>query len=247
MVNGNPARADDRRGGDRRLIGDAYTHRARLAPAALAAAPAIILAGGALTSIEQAGGIIAFIFSASAVVVCGLVRGFGRALEPSLWARWGGPPTTQRLRWAGPTSKAAQQRRHELIEDLISERLPSEVEEIADPAEADRRYEVAVAALRDLTRDANRFKLVAEENAEYGFRRNCLGLRPLAIAVALLVLTLSVALALSGSSLQFLVPAAVACLSLVFWTAIVAADWVHFSADRYAVRLLETVESLGRD
>lgn len=246
MVNCNATRSDGRRGGDGRLIGDAYTRRARLAPAALAAAPAIVLAGGALTAIEQAGGIIAFVLGAGAVVVCGLVRGLGRALEPSLWAEWGGPPTTQRLRWNGSTPKGAQQRRRNLLERLLSESLPSEAEENADPSEADRRYEIAVAALRDLTRDASRFNLVAEENAEYGFRRNCLGLRPLAVVVALLVLAVSGGLILVASRGQFFIPLGVAVLSLVFWLGIVRASWVRSAADRYAVRLLETVESLSQ-
>lgn len=163
-----------------------------------------------------------------------------------MWAGWGGPPTTQRLRWNGPTPKGAQQRRHDLLEELLSESLPSKAEENADPAEADRRYEIAVAALRDLTRDASRFNLVAEENAEYGFRRNCLGLRLLAAAVALLVLAVSGVLILVASHGQFFVPLGVAVLSLVFWLGIVRASWVRSAADRYAVRLLETVESLNQ-
>ena len=67
---------------------DAGTSSVDLCPLARSAAigaPAIVLAGGALASIEEAGRIIAFILGAGAIVVCGLVRGLGRALEPSLW------------------------------------------------------------------------------------------------------------------------------------------------------------------
>lgn len=213
----------------------------------MAASPAIILAAGALASIEEAGAIIAFVLAAGAIVVCGLVRGLGRGLESSLWAGWGGSPTTQRLRWAGPTPKLVQRRRHELLTKLLSVALPTEAEEEADSAAADRLYDIAVAALRDLTRDGPRFALVADENAEYGFRRNCLGLRPLAIAVALLVLVVSGLLALVGAHGQYLLPAAASLLSLGFWAVIVKPNWVHSAADRYAVRLLETVESLSRD
>jgi hypothetical protein len=164
-----------------------------------------------------------------------------------LWAEWEGPPTTQRLRWRGPTPKGAQQRRHSLLEGLISEPLPSEAEENANPTEADRRYEIAVAALRDLTRDASRFNLVAEENAEYGFRRNCFGLRLLAGVVALLVLAVSGILIFVASHGQFFIPLGVAVLSLIFWIGVVRASWVWVAADRYAVRLLETVESLSQE
>jgi hypothetical protein len=128
---------------------------------------------------------------------------------------------------------------------VTGEPLPTKAEEEANPDEADRRYEITVAALRDLTRDESRFNLVAEENAEYGFRRNCLGLRPLAICVALLGLAFSAAVSLSGSHSQFLLAGAVSLVGLVFWVAVVKSEWVHAAADRYAVRLLETVESLS--
>jgi hypothetical protein len=130
------------------------------------------------------------------------------------------------------------------MQRLLGEPLPTEAEEEANPDEADQRYEVAVAALRDRTRDESRFRLVAEENAEYGFRRNCLGLRPLAVGVAFLVLSVSGTLFLCGSHSQFLLPGAVSVLALVFWLAVVTDEWVRSAADRYAVRLLETVESL---
>jgi hypothetical protein len=123
----------------------------------------------------------------------------------------------------------------------------NEAEEDADPVGSDQRYEAVVAALRDLTRDGSRFNLVAEENAEYGFRRDCLGLRPLAILVALIVLIASSVLLLGGSHSQFLISVVVSVLSLGFWIAVVRNGWVRSAADRYAVRLLETVESLSQD
>jgi uncharacterized membrane protein YqjE len=141
----------------------------------------------------------------------------------------------------------AQNRRHELISDLVSEPLPTEAEEAANPVDADQRYEVAVSALRDLTRDGTRFKLVAEENTEYGFRRNCLGLRPLAVAIALMVLFSSAVLILCVGHPQFLAAVVAALIGLCFWIAIVNSAWVLSAANRYAERLLETVESLARE
>jgi hypothetical protein len=71
---------------------DAYSRRARLAPAALAAAPALVLAVSALSALEEQGSIIAFVLTAAAIVICGLVRSLGRRLESDLWKGWGGPP-----------------------------------------------------------------------------------------------------------------------------------------------------------
>jgi hypothetical protein len=238
--------ADGRRGGDGRLIADAYTRKARLAPAALAAAPAIAAAAGALGSIEQAGGIVVFVLSAALIVVCGLVRGLGRGLEPSLWAGWGGAPTIERLRWSGQTPEVIQRRRHELLARITGESLPTEREEAADPVAADQRYDLAVSVLRDRTRDGTRFKLVAEENAEYGFRRYCLGLRPLAVAIALVVMVVGVVFVAKGST-AFIASIGVSLAALVFWLSVVRAGWVRSAADRYAVRLLETVETLSRE
>lgn len=210
----------------------------------MAAAPAIVLAGSALAAIEEAGGIIAFVLASGAIVLCGLVRGLGKAIEPSLWKKWGGPPTTKLLRWSGSTPRAAQERRRVLMEQLLSEPLPSEAEEHGDPSAADARYDVAVGVLRDLTRDASRFGLVAEENADYGFRRNCLGLRHLALGASALVLVVSIVMALLHSSAPYLPAMLVALLGLGFWIGVVQSSWVESAADRYALRLLETVETL---
>lgn len=117
----------------------------------------------------------------------------------------------------------------------------------ADPGETDLRYEVAISELRDRTRDgARRPRLVADENAEYGFQRNCLGLRPLDIPMAFAVLCASVILAAAGSA-AFLLSAGVSVVALAFWLLVVRPDWVRLAADRYAVRPLETVEALGLD
>ena len=246
MVKGDAARPDGRRGRDGRLIPDAYTRRARLAPAALAAAPAIVLAGGALTAIEDVGAILTFVLASGAIVLCGLVRGLGKAIEPSLWRAWGGPPTTKLLRWSGSTPQAVQERRHALLAQLLSEPMPTEAEERASPAAADVRYDLAAASLRDLTRDGSRFALVAEENADYGFRRNCLGLRPLALWVSALVLVVSLAMTAVQSDTSYLPAVLVAVFGLGVWTALVRPSWVEVAADRYALRLLETVETLTR-
>lgn len=226
---------------------DAYSRRARLAPAALAAGPPIVLAGSSVLALERVGGVVGFLLAALLVFLCGLVRGRGRSIEPSLWARWGGPPTTVMLRWSGAVSEHTQRRRHGLLESILGEALPTRPAEEADPEGADRRYETAVAALRDLTRSHTDFLLVAEENAEYGFRRNALGLKPVALAVAAATSIAAVALAvLEAAPSHFLPAAAIAAGAIVGWTVVVRPTWVQSAAERYAERLLETCESLDR-
>ena len=57
---------------------DAYSRRARLAPAALAALPAIVLLGTGLVDPEHAASVLAMALGAVGVVICGLVRDAGR-------------------------------------------------------------------------------------------------------------------------------------------------------------------------
>lgn len=223
-----------------------YVMKAQLGPAALAAVPAVVLGFGALSSIEEAGSIVAFILATALVVICGVVRSLGRRLEPALWKSWGGPPTTQLLRWSGAPSPVAVERRHALLSIVLGESLPSPDTETLDPAGADARYTVAVSALRQRTRSGPAFRLVAQQNAEYGLRRNCLGLRPVALAVAVAVLAASaVLLAVQGASWNSVLAAGVSSLALIAWGFLVTPDWVRAAADLYAQRLMEAIESLA--
>jgi hypothetical protein len=217
-------------------------------PAALASAPAAVLGLSGLSPIEEAGAVIAFILAAVLVVVCSAVRGFGRRLEPGLWKSWGGPPTTRVLRWSDSSDHRATERRHTLLSAVLGESLPSADEEATDPQSADARYAVAVSALRQMTRNGPEFRLIAKQNAEYGLRRNCLGLRPLALAIATAVLAASVVLLIfQGGEWQFVLAAGASILALLAWGFFVTADWVRTAADLYAQRLMEAIESLAAD
>jgi hypothetical protein len=229
---------------------DAYTRRARLMPAALAAAPAIILLGVGIWSPTGPASISAMVLGALGIVVCGVVRAAGRRLERDLWNSWGGPPTTRAMRWRESASPAATQRLHDRVTKALGRGLPTQAEEEVDPADADLHYEEAVAALRDLTRDRARFPLVAEEVADYGFRRNCLGLRPVALTIATAVLIASAVVLTAGNDAhpaRFIVAAAAGAVAVVGWTLGVRPEWVRSLADLYAARLLEATETLSRD
>ncbi|MEZ5076717.1 MAG: hypothetical protein R2725_04680 [Solirubrobacterales bacterium] len=225
---------------------DSYVRRAHLVPAALAAAPAIVLCLSLVPSLESVGAILAFLFSAVLVVVCTVVRSLGRRLEPGLWASWGGAPTTRLLRWHGGIGAVEQSRRHQLLECIIGDSLPTADEEEADPEGADSRYAVATTVLRQRTRTGAAFDLVAQQNADYGMRRNCLGLRPVAIAVAGIVLVLSVIIFFAEEEAwRFWVPAAASSFALPVWWFLVNGKWVRSAADLYATRLMETIETLA--
>lgn len=231
---------------------DSYTRKARIAPAVLVGVPggALLIAGA--ISPENVVRAVGVFLGAIGIVVAILVRDAGRNAQPALWAAWGGPPTTSRLRWRSGAPEAAVQRLHTRVEAGSGERLPDAASEAADPDEADRRYEEAVGVLRGRTRKADEFPLVAAENADYGFRRNAFGVRPYGIAATVVGMVVSVAFAALGSGaktsrLDRWVPAAIVCaLCFGFWLLIVKPEWVRRAAETYADRLLEAADVVAR-
>jgi hypothetical protein len=228
---------------------DSYSRTARLAPAILAALPAIaILAAGvssASTALRGAG----FLGGCTGLVVVALVRDRGRHVEEDLWRSWGGAPSTRRLRWReGRVTDVA--RLHDRVTQATGLELPDAEAEERDPADADARYDEAVEALRALTRNRERFNLVFTENVQYGWRRNCYGLRPAAITVAAFGLAATACeLALAGGSFpsrasRWAPAVGIATLALLWWTLVVTDGWVRSAAERYTDRLYEATHVL---
>jgi hypothetical protein len=232
---------------------DSYTLRARIAPALVATLPlglgfaAWFPVGDQLKAVP-AGAVVAI---GLATLVAHLGRDLGKKKESRLFARWGGPPTTTLLSYSHSTlSRNTLQQIHERLRQVTPERnLPiSSEEELLDQGEAVRAYEGAVAWLREHTRDKQAFSLVAEENANYGFRRNLWALKPAgifgavcggAIAIARLLLSLG-----QGKPVDPYVAlyAAVALAMLVLWILWVKPEWVRVAGDAYAERLLLSVD-----
>ena len=113
---------------------DVYSRKARLAPAALAATPAVALIASVAIAPIQTGSAAAVVAGAMGVLICGVVRDFGRRLQPELWASWGGSPTTQRLRWTNAADQGAVERLHRRMNTLLDNRLPTRDEEAAHPS-----------------------------------------------------------------------------------------------------------------
>lgn len=227
---------------------DAYARRARLAPAVLAGLPALVLLAAGAVAPTRTASIVALVLGALGLVICGAVRDAGRAIQRDLWASWGGPPAVQRLRWHGPDDHDVVARRHAQLAQILGEPLPTEDEEASTPKAADRRYEYAVEALRELTRPTDQYPLVFAENVEYGFRRNCLGLRPVGMGIAVTGLVVSGLLLLSeGLAARFVVPLAAAAMGLVWWRRHVTPSWVRTAAERYAIQLMAATTPLARE
>jgi hypothetical protein len=235
---------------------DDYTLRARVAPALAAVAAPVTLT---LTSIPFASSeakIVPLVVAAFIVIAGQLGRDAGERGEAAMFTRWGGPPTTALLRHPLPgkpgLSEAMLARRHRQLELMWGGglRAPTAEEQQAEPVRSDRVLSDLVAVLRARTRDSGTYPLVLAENINYGFRRNCLGLRSWAIWLAALTIVGSLAAGsllvlhhATHSGYAFVLPLAVGLLSLMFWKS-VTDDWVHKAARRYASALIETLEIL---
>lgn len=223
-----------------------YSLRARVWPAVLVAFPLILIL--VVTFPDQLAGIRGIgALAASAgllYLVAHVSRDLGRRLEPGLFTRWGGPPTTILLRHRGPLSEPTRQRYHKTLGRLVpGMELPSAEEEHNAPERADEVYASCTRFLLEVTRDEKVFNLVAEENASYGFRRNALALRPLGIVVsALSVLVAVYLLRQPGEAAALLVLQALAAVvglgMFLFWWRCVSPGWVKRAGDVYAERLL---------
>lgn len=180
-----------------------YTLRARLFPAIIAAAPAIAL-GAAWVSWD--GWNLSQLIATIAVCVvlfafADIARRQGKRVEPVIVERMGGLPSTTMLRHRDDTFAAEQKSRYlAFLAKELKEKAPSETDEAANPAAADRYYERAGARLRAATRDTKRFHILFDENITYGFRRNMYGLKWSAIAVNALIVVVV------GSVLIWFVP-----------------------------------------
>ncbi len=234
---------------------DAYTFRARLQPALVAALPIALAVVAFYPDGITVWTPIWALFSGAggAFLLAEVGRQGGKKKEAKLWESWGGAPTTQHLRHRDAQNRLTLARLHEKLHQLRPDlKFPSPEEETANPGAADRVYEAAAQYLRDSTRDRTKHHLVFEALCEYGFRRNLWGLKPVGLLLSLVALLATAGaswLYVQGSAAPPAAPLlAATTLSAAFvplWIFRVNPDWVRSTATAYAERLLGSVESLG--
>lgn len=232
---------------------DEYSINARVRPALLALLPAIVFV---YVMFPQLYALVAGLISA--LVICGFVtalahytRSRGRGIEVRLISSWGGKPTTILLRHRDSSIDPITKRRYRaFLEKCVDGwKSPSEEEEKADANSADHAYDSAVKWLLEHTRDQKKYQMIFKENISYGFRRNCLGIRWIAVVVALCpIATLASVLEFGSESLvafdlQNLVLTSLFSFGLLcWWLFLVGDEWVRDAANSYASRLLAACE-----
>ena len=237
-------------------IGSPYERNARLYPALILVAPAVIAASVLLSPKLSAMGhaLVGLAGLVAAFLLAQLARDAGRNAEAKLWDGWGGCPSTaifrHRDKRIDPITKA---RYHQALAVLVPGTSPPTPEaENGDPSGADQTYEAWGNYLRPATRDSKAFELLFKENISYGFRRNLWGMRGLGIIVAgvtMAVVAGRVGLLLyrnQGVGDELYVALVLTGCLLVMWIFVVKASWVYTPADAYARRFAECVDVLAK-
>lgn len=223
---------------------DEYAWKARVLPALVLISPASICAliFGWLNWVAVALSLLATL--GVIFLVSQVVRSFGTKAEGKLVRAWNGMPTTHLLRINGTANRTLMTLRRTKIETLFDIKLPTKQLEQRNASRADEEYVAATRSLISLVRSKkDKFPRVHEENINYGFRRNLLGLKPSGIALNIsLFIGLGVGAQLTGWTLQIFLSLTVVGLYLLLWLFIVNISWVREAADSYANRLLETLD-----
>lgn len=225
---------------------DDYAWKARVLPALICIAPAILATGvmgyldGSILLLSILGG-LGVVF-----LVAQLVRSLGRTIEKKLVEQWRGMPTTHLLRFSTQQNNSVHDARHRKLASITGIALPSRRKEAASPAESDELYIAATRSLIGKVRQRKQnFPRVHEENTNYGFRRNLLALKPVARAILILLVVFASMLLYLG---HYIIQASLILgIALVFATVwgVITPHWVKDAADAYADRLFETLDELA--
>lgn len=174
---------------------DTYSMRARLFPAIIAAAPALVALAlliswkaFGLSNLIATFGIFVLLFA-----IADFSRARGRAIERKLYAENGGMPSiTMFRRNDGTIDTLSKDRYRAFLADELALAAPGPADESADQVAADAFYSQCGNWLRQNTRDTKKFPILFGENITYGFRRNLFGVKVLALCLNAIVVVVCI-------------------------------------------------------
>tara|TARA_B110001469_G_scaffold79498_1_gene75205 strand:- start:467 stop:1198 length:732 start_codon:yes stop_codon:yes gene_type:complete len=235
---------------------DRYTMKARVFPAVIAWAPALALAIVCIAwdSFSLTDAFTAIASLALLVALADIARKHGKKVEMKLLKKWGGLPSLHMLRHRDTTIDNVTKRRYlKFIAEKLGEDAPSEQEEEDNPDACDLFYGRCCDWLRERTRDKERFSILFEENTNYGFRRNLLGLKTAALSISSLVVLICICSLSFGVPINPSVELALKLAVIVGFSGIHAAFFltyvneaaVHEASRLYARQLILSCETLS--
>ena len=124
------------------------------------------------------GGVLLFAFA-------DVARSTGKRVQEKL----GTGTTPEQWYRANPdVAEVAKDRYRAFIASKLKLSAPTAEDELSDPLRANDFYLSGANWLREHTRDTRKFSILFNDNITYGFRRNLLGLKPVALALNIIVL-----------------------------------------------------------
>jgi hypothetical protein len=229
---------------------DRYTLFARLFPAIIAAAPAIVLAWVLVSwhSLSVTHAVAGIALAVLLMVFADVARRRGKQIEPGLIERMGGLPSITMLRHRDPTlDEPTKERMLTILASKLGVAAPTPAQEEADPAAADSFYTRAGTWLRENTRDQKKFDILFNENVTYGYRRNLFALKwPALILNAVIVIACLIAYwyGLPQKQQSDLTPVfVIAFLHALYLALFSSENSVREAARTYARQLLLSTES----
>lgn len=232
---------------------DTYSIYARFRPAMLVLFPLFVTLATQFPAIYQTGSAAIFSIAAGCGVLYFLasgVRYMGRKKEVELYEIWGGMPSTLWLRHGDANlDPVTKSRYHSFLSGKISVPFPSRDDEAQDSLKADDIYRSATKWLLEFTRDKKAHPMVFSENVSYGFRRNCLGIKPYALAISFFCAAFTgVSIYVHGVRLTEIddgkiISLAVSTVCLFLWMLLVTPNWVKDAAHAYVRALFASCDT----
>ena len=161
-----------------------YDWTARLQPALLSVLPIFLTVAVWMPEVWSLLGALGGLLATCGVtyLIGQIARARGKRLE-ARFPEYGPTLSTTLLRHADlRIDRRTKARYHQFLASQ-GHALPCPQTELDDPADADSCYRACVTWLLEATRDEKRFALLLRENIGYGFRRNLLAMKPLALPI----------------------------------------------------------------
>jgi len=235
---------------------DAYSLRARLFPAILAAAPALAALALLISwrSFDLSTVVATLALTVLLFALADLTRRRGRTIERALFEEQGGKPSIVMFRRDDVTiEEAAKERYRQFLGTKLGVAVPTRHQEEIDQKSADSFYEQCGVWLRDNTRDTKKFSILFNENVTYGFRRNLLGVKWVALGINSLIVLICLAILWHGNwawggepQNRVAVVLIVAAAHAVYVLTVVNRSAVWDSSRAYGRELILSCEALSR-
>jgi hypothetical protein len=167
----------------------------------------------------------------------------------------GGKPSVTMMRRIGDNTIDAhtKEKYRAFLAGKVKRSAPTAGQEAANQADADSFYEECGIWMRDKTRDAKKFPILFNELVTYGFRRNQLGLKWVALVLNLIVVVISCGLLWHRGTwnmsneltTRISVVLIVAAIHALYFAFVVTKGGVKQAARKYARELILSCETLS--